>query len=93
MTSEGDKIVAASWKQFKILSYLTHIAISGFDRIGLVSEITGIISKDHNINMRSVKFDTNDGVFTGNLDLYVHNAEDVENIIQKIGSRKRGRKC
>jgi GTP diphosphokinase / guanosine-3',5'-bis(diphosphate) 3'-diphosphatase len=61
--------------QFRILSYLSHISIKGFDRIGIVSEITGIISKDHNINMRTVRFDTNEGVFTGNLDLYVHNTK------------------
>lgn len=84
MTSEGDRIVSAKWKQFKIQSYLTNIFIKGFDRIGIVTEITGIISKDHNINMRSVKFDTIDGVFTGTLDLYVHNTNDVMNIITEL---------
>ena len=84
MTTEGDRIVPATWKQFKIRSYLSHIVIKGFDRIGIVSEITGIISKDHNINMRTVSFDTNDGVFTGNLDIYIHNTDDLENIISKL---------
>jgi GTP diphosphokinase / guanosine-3',5'-bis(diphosphate) 3'-diphosphatase len=84
MTSEGDRIISANWKQFKIKSYLSHIDIKGFDRIGIVSEVTGIISKDHNINMRSVRFDTNDGVFTGNIDVYIHNTEDIDNIISKL---------
>jgi GTP diphosphokinase / guanosine-3',5'-bis(diphosphate) 3'-diphosphatase len=84
MTTEGDRIVSATWKQFKIRSYLSHIVIKGFDRIGIVSEITGIISKDHNINMRTVSFDTNDGVFTGSLDIYIHNTDDLENIISKL---------
>lgn len=84
MTSEGDKIVSAKWKQFKIYSYLTHIDIRGFDRVGIVNDISEIISKDHNINMRTVRFDSYDGVFTGNLDLYVHNTNDVENIISKL---------
>jgi GTP pyrophosphokinase len=87
-TSEGDRIVTAEWEQFKLLSYLSHISIKGFDRIGIVSEITGIISKDHNINMRSVKFDTQEGVFTGTLDLYVHNASDIDNIVQKLNNVK-----
>jgi GTP pyrophosphokinase len=87
-TSEGDRIVTAEWEQFKLLSYLSHISIKGFDRIGIVSEITGIISKDHNINMRSVKFDTQEGVFTGTLDLYVHNATDIDNIVQKLNNVK-----
>lgn len=84
MTSEGDRILTASWKQFRILSYLSHIFIKGFDRIGIVSEITGIISKDHDINMRTVQFDTNEGVFTGNVILYVHNTMDVNNIIAQL---------
>jgi guanosine-3',5'-bis(diphosphate) 3'-pyrophosphohydrolase len=84
MTTEGDSIISAQWKQFKIRSYLSHIFIKGFDRIGIVSEITGIISKDHNINMRKVSFDTNDGVFTGNIDIYIHNTDDLENIISKL---------
>ena len=37
MTSEGDRIITAKWKQFKILSYLTHLSIRGFDRIGIGS--------------------------------------------------------
>jgi GTP pyrophosphokinase len=84
MTSEGDKIISAKWKQFKILSYLSRIVIKGFDRVGIVNDVTAIISKDHDINMRTVRFDSNDGVFTGNLDLYVHNATDAENIISKL---------
>lgn len=88
MTSIGERIISVKWKQFKILSYLTHIYIRGFDRIGIVTEITSVISKDNNINMRTVHFDTNDGVFTGNLDLYVHNTDDVENIISRLNKVK-----
>lgn len=84
MTNNGDKIVTAEWQQFKVLSYLTHISIKGFDRIGIVTDVTSVISKDNNINMRTVRFDTNDGVFIGNLDLYVHNTMDVENIITRL---------
>jgi len=83
-TSEGDKVVTAEWEQFKLLSYLSQLYIKGFDRIGIVSEITGIISKEYNINMKSIRFETQDGVFIGNLDLYVHNTDDVDNIIQKL---------
>lgn len=84
MTSEGDRILSATWKQFKLRSYLGHIVFKGLDRIGIVSEITGIISKDHNINMRTVHFDTNDGVFNGSIDVYIHNTEDLDNIISKL---------
>ncbi|MDP4206135.1 MAG: RelA/SpoT family protein, partial [Bacteroidota bacterium] len=81
MASHGDRIIAARWTPFKIVSYLTHLQLKGFDRIGVVSEITAIISKEHNINMRSVKFETHDGIFEGELFLYIHNTLDLNNLI------------
>lgn len=87
-TSEGNRIITAKWEKFKMLSYLSHINVKGFDRIGIVSEIAGIISNDNNINMRSVRFDTNDGVFVGSLDIYVHSTSDLLNIIQQINKVK-----
>ncbi len=87
-TSEGDKIVIAKWKQFKINSFLSRIYIKGFDRIGIASDVTSIISKDHNVNMRTVRFDTNEGVFTGTIDLYIHNTEDIDNILAELNKLK-----
>lgn len=88
MTSDGDRIVTTEWSQFKVLSYLTHIDIKGFDRVGIVSEISDIISNDLDINMRTVHFNTVDNVFTGSLDLYVHNADDAERVVRKINKIK-----
>lgn len=84
MASHGDKIIAAKWTPFKTVSYLTHLQLRGFDRVGVVSEITAIISKEHNINMRSVKFETHDGIFEGELFLYIHNTLDLTNLIFKL---------
>lgn len=84
MSHQGDKIVTAEWTKFKKLSYLSQIKLSGFDRVGVVNEITTIISKQHNINMRTVRFDTHDGIFEGDLFLYVHNVEDLNNLIARL---------
>jgi GTP pyrophosphokinase len=86
--SHGEKIIAAKWTKFKKLSYLTRLKLKGFDRVGIVSEITNIISKLYNINMRSVKFDTHDGLFEGDLFLYMHNAEDLNNLIKQLSKLK-----
>ncbi len=84
LTSHGERIVTAEWTNFKRLAYLTKITLNGFDRVGIVNEVTNIISKLHNINMRSVKFDTHDGIFEGELYIYVHNARDLQNLIQQL---------
>ena len=88
LASQGDKVITAEWTKFKKLSYLTRLGLSGFDRLGIVNEVTNIISKLHNINMRAVKFDTHDGIFEGDLYLYIHNTEDLQQLIQQLGKIK-----
>ncbi len=84
MSQQGDRIITAEWTKFKKRSYLTRLKLNGFDRIGIVSEVTNIISKLNNINMRTVMFDTHDGIFEGELYLYIHNVEDLNNLISRL---------
>jgi guanosine-3',5'-bis(diphosphate) 3'-pyrophosphohydrolase len=84
MTQQGDNIITAEWTKFKRLSYLSRIKLSGFDRVGVVNEITNIISKQNNINMRTVHFDTHDGIFEGDLYLYIHNVQDLNELISRL---------
>nr|WP_319401940.1 RelA/SpoT family protein [uncultured Carboxylicivirga sp.] len=84
MSSQGDRIVSAQWESHKILSYLALINLSGIDKIGIVSKITKVISEDQNVNMRSINIESHDGIFEGNIYLYIHNTEDLNNLILNI---------
>lgn len=84
LINQGDKIVSAEWTKFKKQSYLTRLLLEGFDRMGIVNQVTNIISNENNINMRSVQFDTNDGIFRGELFLYIHNTDDLNNLIAQL---------
>lgn len=84
MSQQGDNIITAEWTKFKKLSYLSQIRLSGFDRVGVVNEVTNIISKQHNINMRTVHFDTHDGIFEGDLYLYIHSLQDLNELISRL---------
>ncbi|WP_217447711.1 RelA/SpoT family protein [Maribellus comscasis] len=84
LSSQGERIITAEWTKFKRQSYLTRLRLDGFDRVGIVNEVTNVISKEHNINMRSVKFDTNEGIFEGDLFLYIHNTDDLNNLISRL---------
>ncbi len=88
MSSHGNRIVSASWESHKILSFLAVINISGIDQIGIVSKITKVISDDQNVNMRSLRFDSHDGIFEGEIYLYIHNTEDLNNLIFNISQIK-----
>lgn len=84
MSQQGDKIITAEWTKFKKRSYLSRIKLSGFDRVGVVNEITTVISKQNDINMRTIRFDAHDGIFEGDMYLYIHNLEDLDTLINRL---------
>jgi GTP pyrophosphokinase len=84
MSSEGNRLVAVKWTIHKIVSFLARIQLNGIDRIGIVSEVTGIISDELNVNMRNVNVTVHDGIFEGTIDLYVHHTKDLNNLILKL---------
>jgi GTP pyrophosphokinase len=84
MSSQGDKLVAAKWTQHKVLSYLARIKLNGWDRFGVYNSITNTITKELNISMRTINLHGHDGIFTGTIDLYVHNTNDLNNLILNL---------
>jgi Guanosine polyphosphate pyrophosphohydrolases/synthetases len=83
-TKEGGKIINAKWTKHTVLSFLAKISLKGIDRIGIVSDITKYITQVLNVNIRKIHFETHDGIFEGYIELYVHNAEDLDEIIKNI---------
>ncbi len=84
IANQGEKIIRAEWTKFKKQSFLTRLLLEGFDRVGIVNQVTHVISKENNINMQSVHFETNDGIFKGELFLYIHNTDDLSNLISQL---------
>ncbi len=88
MANFGDKIVSVEWVSKKVLSYIVRIKITGVDNIGVVHSITNLLSNEMEINMKSILFDANHGIFTGIIDLYIHDAYDLNQLISKIKKLK-----
>jgi len=84
MSSHGDEIIEATWTKSKMLYYLTHLYIRGFDHQGIANKITNVISNEYGINMRSINLDAHDGIFEGNLYLYIQNTDLLEKLITKL---------
>ncbi len=80
----GDRIVNPEWKSEKVYAFLASVSISGIDRVGMLHKITGVISTDLNVNMRSLNFNATDGVFDGKIDLYVYHTSDINELISKL---------
>lgn len=80
-TQHGDRIVNAKWSVHKLMSFLSRIEVRGIDRIGVLSDIAGLISNQLNVNMRRLTIESHDGIFEGFIDLYVHSRTDLNNLI------------
>ncbi len=84
MSNFAYRIVKARWKGKDSVEFLAGITFSGVDAVGLVNKITTIISHEHNVNMRSISFESNDGIFEGKVMAYVHDAEHLRSLMDKL---------
>ena len=78
------RILSAKWKSKKGNAFITGLEFTGIDIVGVVKELTTIISEEEEINMKSLNFDTNDGVFEGEIMLYVYDKSHLEKLIKKL---------
>ena len=83
-SSYGNRILATEWDTHKELSFLVNIYIKGIDAMGLLNEVTQVISRQLNVNIRKLSIETTDGIFEGNIQLYVHDVDDVKTIFNNL---------
>jgi len=88
MSNEGNRIIAVKWAIHKLVSFLARISMTGIDRLGLVNEITNIISSELKVNMTNINISVQNGIFEGTIDIYVHHTKDLNNLILKISNIK-----
>lgn len=84
MSSHGNQIVNAAWTTHKFVSFLTGIRIQGIDKVGIVAQLTKVISEDLNVNIRNINIQSHDGIFEGEIQLYVHNSVDLNDLILNL---------
>ena len=84
----GYRIVKAKWSGKGNGQYSIAIRVIGTDDIGIVSNITNIISKEEKIVMRSINIDSNDGIFKGNLVVQLDDTSRLEALLKRIRTVK-----
>ena len=82
--SDGNQILAAKWDTHGHLSFPATLRIVGFDRVGVLYKITGILSQQRNVNIHSLHIETNDGLFTAEINLGVHDVRDIQAICHDL---------
>lgn len=83
--SHGDRIINVEWSTYAQFSFLSTIIIRGIDRVGILKDITEVISSD-SFNIKSLNIESNDGIFEGRILVYVHNVESLNKLSKRISS-------
>ena len=83
-TKHGNWIVMPKWESAADQSFLVRISLKGIDRMGLLNDLTGCISVSMGVNMRKIDLNTDDGIFEGYIDMFVHDRNVLEKIMSNL---------
>lgn len=84
LSNHGNRVVKAKWTSQHEVAFLTGVKIKGTDRVGLINDISKIISDELKVNMSSMSIYTDSGIFEGEIMLYVNDTRHLEHLIQKL---------
>jgi GTP pyrophosphokinase len=84
MANYGHRVVKTKWAKNKEISFLTGLRITGIDDVGVIHKITNLISGELRINISAITVEAQDGVFHGNIRLYVHDKEELEHLVASL---------
>ena len=83
-TSFGNRLLAVKWEIGKALNFPVNVYLKGIDGIGVLNQVTQIISQQLNVNIHKLHIESNDGIFEGRIQLYVHDVDDVNTICTNL---------
>lgn len=86
MSNYGYRIIKARWANDHSRVFEVELRIEGTDRMGLVKDVTRIISDQMKVNISNVTFSTKSGLFNGRIEISVHDAEEVQKLIRRLES-------
>jgi len=84
----GYRVVKARWSGKGASQYSITLHVVGNDDIGIVNNLTSIISKDEKLILRSISIDSHDGLFSGNLTVMLEDTSRLEQLMRKLRTVK-----
>ena len=81
---DGNHIIAVFWDTHKQLSFRAFVHIEGIDRVGIIKSLTDVITEQLNVNVNRLSIAATEGIFQGDIELSVHDTENLDNIIQNL---------
>jgi len=84
MANFAHRVVKTKWAKNKEISFLTGLRITGIDDVGVIHKITNLISGELRINISAITVEAREGVFEGNLRLYVHDRDELDRLVDRL---------
>jgi GTP pyrophosphokinase len=84
LSSYGNRVIKAMWISQIQKSYLATITLEGIDRVGMIQDLTKVISNELHINMRSLNIDTNEQIFHGDIKVYVTDTKHLDKLLRHL---------
>jgi guanosine-3',5'-bis(diphosphate) 3'-pyrophosphohydrolase len=84
MSKMAYRCIKARWQSQEMVERIAAIRVMGIDSLGLVNKLTEIISNQHNVNMKSISFETDDGIFEGRIKVLVYDTEHLDQLMRKF---------
>jgi GTP pyrophosphokinase len=84
MANYGHRVVKTKWAKNKEISFLTGLKIIGLDDVGVIHKITNLISGELKININAMTIEAKDGLFHGNIRIYVHDKEELDELVIRL---------
>jgi GTP pyrophosphokinase len=84
LSNHGHRVIKAKWTSQHEVAFLTGLKVVGTDRVGLINDVSKIISEELKVNMSSIAFRSNQGIFDGEIMLYVNDTRHLDLLIKKL---------
>ncbi len=82
--NRADRIISVEWSRQKDVQFVAALRVMGEDRVGILNDLTQVVSKTLKTNIRSMTISTEDGVFEGNVVLFVSDLDHLRRLIDRI---------
>ncbi len=84
LSNYGHRVVKTKWAKNKEISFLTGLKIIGLDDVGVIHKITNLISGELKVNISAMTIEAKDGIFEGNVKVFVHDKEELDNLVNEL---------
>jgi len=84
LSRHGDRVIKAQWASRIAMSFVVDLVIRGIDRVGLINDVTRLISSELKVNITGLTIGVNEGLFEGKLSLMIQDTQHLDELVHEL---------